>query len=105
MSLSSQISETYAITIQWDPSFTTQNSIEMYRASVSPDPSSCSHTQLSSENYSCSGLIPDTAYNFAISGGCQDIDGTERTLSITLPAGIGYNNARLPVFISVPLCT
>ena len=74
------------VSLQWSPSFTSQYSVERYRVSVNPDPSSCSSDQVSpSEDYSCSGLVLGTRYTFTVSAiNCGDQEGERNTFDISL---------------------
>ncbi len=74
-SSSSQTPGTREVFLEWSPSFTAQHDVEWYHVSVSPDPSSCSSNRVNtSVIFNCSGLAPQTVYNFTVSAFTQCLD-------------------------------
>ena len=66
------------LSLLWSSDFTNRHSVENYRVLVIPDPDfSCSNNQVSpSEDYTCSGLNPETDYTLLISAiNCRTQEG------------------------------
>ena len=72
------------ISLQWNSSFNSQYAIEMYRVTVTPNISTCPRdVTLSSENYSCPGLVLGTEYTFTVSAiNCGDQEGMEYNFTV-----------------------
>ena len=80
------VNDAPAITFIWSSSFNALYRVEMYRVTVSPDPSSCSRTQSQTDGYICSGLTLGISYNITITAiNCGDEDGDSLNFSVGPP--------------------
>ncbi len=71
------------VSLQWSSSFTSRHAVERYRVGVTSDPPSCSSEQVSSEDYTCSGLVLGTNYTFTVSAiNCGNQEGTRETFTV-----------------------
>ena len=70
------------LSLHWAREFNSEHTVDRYRVVLTPDPSSCSSDQVPpSEDYSCSGLDPET--EFAVSAiNCGDQEGRNSTVSM-----------------------
>ena len=82
------------VSLQLSSSFNSQHTVERYRVSVDPDPSSCSSDQvMPSEDYSCPGLSPERNYSITVSAiNCGDQEGESDTFTV-LPQLLGIYSA------------
>ena len=72
------------MTFQWPSAFNSDYTVERYRVTVTPEPSSCSSDQVPpSDNYSCSGLDPETDYSITVSAiNCGDQEGASFSFNV-----------------------
>lgn len=74
------------LVLQWFSNFTSQNNVDKYNVTVTPDPSSCSNDQLRpAENYTCSGLISGTNYFISTNTiKCETVVGSSSLFNIRI---------------------
>ena len=71
------------VSLQWNSSFNSQHSIEMYRVTLTPILSTCSGDVTLSDDYTCPGLTLGTQYTFTVSAiNCGDQEGMEYTFTV-----------------------